>query len=595
MHLLDNLLLVASLLIIIATLTSVISFRIGVPLLLAFLGVGVLAGPDVLGIIQKISPDAVFVIGGTALAVILFESGFNTSWQSYRAAAAPAITLATVGTLITTAIVATASHYLFGFSWGQGALLGAMIASTDAAAVFLSLRIGGITLRDRVRSTLEIESGSNDPVAILLTIACIEWLVNANGGAGGAAIWGIAGNMASHLVLGAVLGLIGGYAVVTALSRVPFDPELHPIVSLALALFVFAAANKLGGSGYLAVYIAGLFVGNRNLRRSDALKRFHNSLSWLAQIILFIVLGLYARPSTFLPLLLPTLGMALVLMLVARPVAVALCLTPFRFRPAESLFIGWVGLRGAVSILLAILPILAHVPQADEMFSVIFMLVVISLLIQGSVTGPLARGLGLIVPPQIGPVDRVELDLPLDVAEELVAYTVHPASAAAQGEPLPRWARPALVIRKGKTVQLDAVGTLRGDDHIYLFTRPDTLPLLDRLFAGPLLADASYHSAFYGDIALEPRLPLGAVADQYGFVLPPEKLALTLEQFLLSKLGGRAELGDRVPLGPVTLIVRALEGDHILAVGAARPQKNAPIQSGWIKKAERVLKQLDLK
>ncbi|WP_207462738.1 potassium/proton antiporter [Azospirillum sp. SYSU D00513] len=556
--------LIGSILLIASVLTSFLALRVGTPLLLIFLSVGLLAGEDGIGRIAYNDADSAFLIGSLALAVILFESGFDTKLSSYRAAAWPALTLATLGVGVTTIVVGVAAHHLLGLPWIEAMLLGSAVSSTDAAAVFFLLRVGGITIRDRVRSALEIESGSNDPMAILLTITLLEAATNG---------WGTPLELAEMFILqiagGAILGILGGYllaAVINGATRL--EAGLAPMVTLAFALFIFAGTNMLGGSGFLAVYVTGLVAGNVKLRGALALKRFHSGLTWLSQIVMFVMLGLLATPSDFGDIALPALAVALVLILVARPLAVWLCLLPFRFTPNETTFLAWVGLRGAVSILLALVPVLGDLPNGQVIFNTAFLVVIVSLLVQGWTIGPMARWLGLIVPPRRGPVERVELELPGEVGQELVSYRVHPQSPAGRGQRLPRWGRPSLVIREGQAVPLHKTRSVQPGDLVYLFTPPEQLPLIDRLYSSSRALEQDDRE-FYGDLELSPDATVGQIAEMYGLPLAMANARLTLRELLRNEFGGNCELGDRIRMGGVELIVRDVQEGEILAVGLA--------------------------
>lgn len=550
-------------LIVVSVFTSLISRRIGAPLLLIFLGIGLLAGEDgILGIDFDDGPAAYF-IGSLALAIILFDSGFETRLRSYRIAAFPALTLATVGVLLTAGLLGLAAIPLLGLGWVEALLLGSIIASTDAAAVFFLLRVGGINLRERVSATLEIESGTNDPMAVFLTLILVE-LAAAKAGLDDVG-WDVALSFLTQLGIGLPAGVLGGFAIAAVLGRIRnLDSGLYPIASLAMALVVFAATGMAGGSGFLAAYVAGLVAGNLKVRHAARLRRFQLGMTWLAQIGMFLTLGLLATPSQFGPLVLPSLLLAVALILVARPLAVWLCLLPFGFSRREIAFTGWVGLRGAVSILLAILPTIGGVENGQLYFNVVFIMVLASLLIQGWTVGPMARWLKLAVPPRTGPVDRQELELPGGTEHELVGYRIHPDSAIAKGERVPRWARPVLILRGGKALTIHNAGALRPNDQVYLFAAPRQIDLLDKVYAGP--SDAP-DPRFYGDFPLSAGTTLGDVAMQYGLSLDggPE---IRLGDLLTEEFNGRPEVGDRLPLGPVELVVRALgDGGDVTEVG----------------------------
>ncbi|QQP87665.1 potassium/proton antiporter [Skermanella sp. TT6] len=564
MESINLIILVAAALLLVSIFTSLISFRIGAPLLLIFLGVGLAAGEDGIGGIDFDNTPAAFLIGSVALAIILFESGFDTRFSSYRAAAWPALTLATAGVVATTALVGTAARYALGLPWQEALLVGAIVSSTDAAAVFFLLRVGGITLRDRVRSTLEIESGTNDPMSIFLTIALVELIA-----AGGAeSPWDLLLMFATQIGGGVLFGLAGGWLLILAINRIRLEQGLYPVVSLSLALFIFAVAGTLGGSGFLAVYVAGLIAGNAKLRGAQSLRRFHNGLTWLSQIVMFVMLGLLATPSQFPELLAPAALLALVLILVARPLAVWLCLAPFRFTANETTFIAWVGLRGAVSILLAIVPTLFGLPDGQTYFNIAFLIVLMSLLVQGWTIRPLAHWLKLIVPPRIGPVDRVELELPGQADYELVAYTIREHSPVVTGHRLPRWARPSLIIRDGQVQTVHTVRHLQAGDLVYLFTAPSRVALLDRLF-GETRELAEDDRQFFGDLSLKADITVGALAELYGLPLSVRNAKLTLADLFRQEFRDSVEVGDRLRMGSVELIARDMDEGRLLTVGLA--------------------------
>ena len=460
-----------------------------------------------------------------------------------------------------------AAFYLTDFSWLESFLLGAAVASTDAAAVFFLLRAGNLHLRDRVRSTLEIESGTNDPIAIFLTIALVEVIAAGFDPEAEVLVMDIVVGFFVHMGLGAIFGLVGGLAIVRLVSRLNLDHGLLPIFVLTLSLLVFAAAGAFGGSGFLAVYLAGLVAGNSGIRAQASLKRFQDGISWLAQIIMFLVLGLFATPSQFLAILPVSVALGLFLIFVARPVAVWLCLIPFRFQRQETAFISWVGLRGAVSILLAITPLLGGLENGRAIFNTAFIVVLVSLVIQGWTVGPLARRLGLIVPQRIGPLEKVELELPGSARHELLAYTVVAGSPVARGQRIPRWARPSLVVRDGRSMKYQDSGRLVAGDHVYIFVSDRYPRLLDRLFASRsevTLDDAD----FFGAFAVDPDHSAAELEANYGPDLSEAERKLTIGQLMQLRLGGHAEYADRVTLGTIELIVRDVDEEgRITSVG----------------------------
>jgi len=571
--------LVSTTLVLLAAFSSLLAFRFGAPLLLLFLAIGLLAGTDGLGI-EFTNNYLAYILGSIALAVILFDSGFGTPVQAFKLAAVPSLTLASVGVLMTAALIGVAAMWLLNFTWLEGLLLGSIVASTDAAAVFFLLRIGGINIRDKVRSTLEVESGTNDPMAIFLTIALVEIL------ASGERYHGINIGMLAMFVqqmgLGVILGLLGGMMISLIVSQLETDRGLTPIFVLALALLVFSATGAVGGSGFLAVYVAGIYAGNRKLQGYASIKRFQDGMTWLAQIIMFLVLGLLATPSQFPAIAIPAVLLALFLIFIARPLAIWLSLLPFDYTQQEIGFVAWVGLRGAVSILLAIMPILGGLGNGPVYFNTAFIIVLVSLLVQGWTIKPVAKKLGLIIPPRMGAVDKVEVDLPGAANHELLSYRVVKDSPVLRGERIPRWATPSLVIRDGKSMRYQYAGRLRENDLVYLFVVPSYSRLLDKLFASRAPVEED-DADFFGAFALSPARPAADLDAAYGpGLLNESEKGLTIAELMKHRLGGKADYADRVRLGSIILIVRDLDDqDHITSVGmsleALEPATALPI------------------
>ncbi|KQV66096.1 potassium/proton antiporter [Rhizobium sp. Root1220] len=571
--------LVSTALVLLAAFSSLLAFRFGAPLLLLFLAIGLLAGTDGLGI-EFTNNYLAYILGSIALAIILFDSGFGTPVQAFKHAAIPALTLASVGVLMTAALVAVAAMWLLRFTWLEGMLLGSIVASTDAAAVFFLLRIGGINIRDKVRSTLEVESGTNDPMAIFLTIALVEVL------ASGERYGGINVSMLAMFVqqmgLGVILGLLGGMMIVLIVGKLDTDRGLTPIFVLALALLVFSATGTVGGSGFLAVYVAGIYAGNGKLPGYASIKRFQDGMTWLAQIIMFLVLGLLATPSQFPAIAIPAVLLALFLIFIARPLAIWLSLLPYDYTQQEIGFVAWVGLRGAVSILLAIMPILGGLENGQVYFNTAFIIVLVSLLVQGWTIKPVAKKLGLIIPPRMGAVDKVEVDLPGAANHELLSYRVIKDSPVLRGERIPRWATPSLVIRDGKSMRYQYAGRLRENDLVYLFVVPSYSRLLDKLFASRAAVEED-DADFFGAFAISPARPAADLDAAYGpGLLNESEKGLTIADLMKQRLGGKAEYADRVRLGSIILIVRDLDDhDHITSVGmsleAVEPATKLPI------------------
>ena len=561
---LNGILLLVSALLVIAILSSRLSHRAGAPLLLVVLLVGLLAGEDGIGRIDFDDAPGAYALGTVGLALILFDSGFGTRLSTIRLAAAPALVLATVGVVLTTALIALPIHFLLGFNLLESLLLGSIVASTDAAAVFFLLRVGGITLRERVRSILEVESGSNDPMAIFLALMLVG-LLGANAAEPG---WlAMAIDFVRQMGFGLAFGFAGGWLVVATVNRLDLEGGLYPLLVALAALAIFAVTNLAHGSGYLAVYVAGIVAGNNRIRRRRELERFTEGLTWLAQIAMFMTFGLLATPSEFPAVLWPAILIGLCLIFVARPIAATISLAPFRLGAAETAFIGLIGLRGAVSILLAILPLLESLPHARTIFNVTFILVMMSLIVQGWGLKPLAQVMKLVVPKRLGPIDRIHLELPDEGAHELVAYRLHADSPLLTNRSLPRWVRPALIVRDGRSIRHLRIGRLQAGDTIYVFVRPHRRPLLDRLVASPRALDKN-DQEFFGEFTIAPDTPILELAEFYGADLHHRIEGQNVRDFLEREFGPPMAVGDRISLGTIELIVRELdERRHVTEVG----------------------------
>ncbi len=397
-------LLAAAGLVFLSVLAGLFSARIGFSFLLVFLLAGVLAGVDGLGGYRFDDYRLSFWVGNLALAIILLDGGLRTPFSTFRTGLKPASVLATVGVLICAAITAAAAVLLLGLDWGHAMLLGAIVGSTDAAAVFSLLTRSGVTLNERVAATLEIESGVNDPMAVYLTLTFIALAATGGVETTGSEAWLIiVRSFAEQFGWGAATGIASGFAMALLLQHVAARDTGGGILALligAAGLTLFAATGWLGGSGFLAVYLFGLIVANRAAEAVAPTLAAMDGYAWLAQAGMFLLLGLLVTPSDLAASWLPSLAVALVLIVVARPVAVWLCLWPFRFNARETWFISWVGLRGAVPIVLALFPLLAGLPQAHLLFNVALVVVLVSLLTQGTTIGWAARKLGVALPDQ---------------------------------------------------------------------------------------------------------------------------------------------------------------------------------------------------
>lgn len=395
-------LLAAAALVFVSVLAGLFSARIGFSFLLVFLLAGILAGEDGPGGYLFEDIRLSFWVGNLALAIILLDGGMRTAFATFRTGLKPASVLATVGVLLCAALTGLASMLFLGLDWGTAMLLGAIVGSTDAAAVFALLTRSGVTLNERVAATLEIESGVNDPMAVYLTLAFIALLAPAQAAAGDGSAWtAMIRSFVQQFGWGALTGMLGGLAMAELLKRVAQRDAGGGILALmigAAGLALFAATGLLGGSGFLAVYLFGLIIANRAAEAVAPTLAAMDGYAWLAQAGMFLLLGLLVTPSDLLDALLPALGVALALIFIARPLTVWLCLWPFRFTPQETWFISWVGLRGAVPIVLALFPLLAGTPHAPLLFNAAFVVVLVSLLTQGTTIGLMAHRLGVAMP-----------------------------------------------------------------------------------------------------------------------------------------------------------------------------------------------------
>ena len=397
-------LLVAAALVFVSVLAGVVSTRVGFSFLLVFLLAGILAGQDGPGGLVFNDFRLSFWVGNIALAVILLDGGLRTDFDTFRTGLKPSLLRATLGVVLSAGITGAAARWLLDLSWPMALLVGAIVGSTDAAAVFALLKSSGVRLNERVAATLEIESGMNDPMAVYLTLALIGVVLAATTAGSGAGLSAleVLRSLALQFGWGGALGLGAGFAMAELLKRLGRGEDggggIRALLLVSGGLTVFAATTWLGGSGFLAVYAMGVIAGNRARRQVRSTLSAMDGYAWLSQAGMFLLLGLLATPSQLLPTLLPGLGVSLVLMLVARPLAVALCLVPLRFPPREIVFISWVGLRGAVPIVLAMFPLMAGVPGAQTFFNVAFVVVLTSLLLQGSTIAWSARRLGLALP-----------------------------------------------------------------------------------------------------------------------------------------------------------------------------------------------------
>jgi len=547
-------------------LSSLLALRFGAPLLLVFLVIGMMAGDSGPGRIEFNDLHTTYLVGSVALALILFDGGLHTRFQSIRAVLAPSVMLATVGVLLTALITAPVARYVLDLNWPESLLVGAVVASTDAAAVFLLVHAQGLRLRPRVGATLEVESGTNDPFAVFLTLMLVEFI-----SAGGSSFTHIAEELGREAVLGGIAGIIGGRLVVMALNRVALPQGLHAPFVLTAALVIFGVAQIAHASGFLAVYLAGIIIGNQPTRAHNAVVTFLDAATWLAQIVMFVLLGLLASPQRLMVSVGPAVAIALVLMLVARPVAVFLCLAPFRFNWREKIFIAWTGLRGAVAIFLASIPMLVGLSKAYLYFDVAFVIVVISLLLQGWTLAAAARRLHVALPRAERGPRRVELDLPGQLEQELVGYPVRPMSLYYRRGLTPSWSKPTLVIREQHILSPAEADPVRPGDYIYLLAPPERAETLDRFFVDmPPSSEPDPH--LLGDFVVLGEHTLGELSEIYGVKVPAHETGLTLADYFDIHLDHTPREGATLDLDTIVLVARNISGGRVNVVGLRLPE-----------------------
>ena len=425
----DGWLLIAAVLLLLGVVASKVSSRLGVPSLLLFLALGMLAGSDGPGGIALEDFELVQSLGVVALAFILFSGGLETTWGDVRPVLWKGIGLATVGVATTAAIVGAFATVVLDLSLTGGILLGAIISSTDAAAVFSVLRSRGVGLRRPLRPLLELESGSNDPMAVFLTVAMIELLTEPD-----VAIVDLLPMFIQQMTVGAVIGYGVARGAVVAINRLRLEAEgLYPVLAVAVVLFVYGAAAALGGSGFLAVYIAGVTMSTQQFLHKRSLLRFHDGLAWLMQIVMFLAMGLLVFPSELPAVAGRALLMAAILVIVARPIATFLTLLPMRVPVRDTALVGWVGLRGAVPIILATFPLVEGLPQSEVVFNTVFFITITSVLVQGTTIPIAARLLGVTAPtPPASSAHLAELIPDGAITKDLVEMTL-PGTARSAG------------------------------------------------------------------------------------------------------------------------------------------------------------------
>lgn len=479
----DWILLIGALLLLVSVVASKISDRLGIPSLLLFLMIGIFAGNEGLRFFHFQTPMLAKSIGTLALALIIFSGGLDTGWSDIRPILRPGLLLSTVGVLVTTTAVGWFAQLVLHFSLLEGLLLGAVVASTDAAAVFSVLRSSHARLKGPLKPMLEFESGSNDPMAVFLTLGLIHLLQTPQ-----ATPLELIPRFLFEMGIGALLGLVLPKAGILLINRIRLNYEgLYPVLTLSLVLITYAATTVLHGNGFLAVYLAGLLIGNNKFIHKKSLKRFHEGLAWLMQIAMFLTLGLLIVPSQTAPFLVPGFLISFFLILVARPLAVWLCLlkSPFTFK--EKLLVSWVGLRGAAPIILATFPLLAGIPSANIIFQIVFFIVTTSILLQGTLLPAVARLLGLSVPSaarHYSPLDLEEIEgIDANLHDLLIPYQSRVVGKTIFEMSVPRDCLIVMISKEDRFLIPNGSTRLEGGDVLFVLANPRDLADLQKIIA----------------------------------------------------------------------------------------------------------------
>lgn len=466
----ENILLVGSVLLLLSVFAGKTSYQFGVPTLILFLAVGMLAGSEGLGGIRFNDPKIAQFIGVVSLNFILFSGGLDTNWKTVKPVLKIGITLSTLGVLLTAFTLGIFVWFITDFTFYESMLLGSIVSSTDAAAVFSILRSKSLALKANLRPTLEFESGSNDPMAYVLTIVFLTLVVNQD-----YSIWAVIPMFLQQMVIGGIAGLLFGRLSKGIINKIKLDYEgLYPVLTIALMFITFSATDFVGGNGFLAIYICAVYLGNQDLIHKKTILKMFDGMAWLMQIVLFLTLGLLVFPSKVFPYFQVGLLISLFLIIVARPLSVLLSLIFFKMKMRRRLYISWVGLRGAVPIVFATYPLLAGIDKADMIFNVVFFISVTSLLIQGTTLPFFAKLFHVSLPEKVKPYSESEkllLELPKSIIREiLITPLSHVVNKKIVDLGFPKNATIAMIVRNNKYITPNGSTVIKADDVLVILS-----------------------------------------------------------------------------------------------------------------------------
>jgi len=464
----ENILLIGSILLFISVLAGKTSFHLGIPTLVFFLVVGILAGSDGIGGINFDNPGIAQFIGIIALNFILFSGGFETDWTSVKPVFGQALTLSVLGVILTALTVGIFVWWITDFTIYEALLLGSIVSSTDAAALFSILRSKSLALKGHIRPTLEFESGSNDPMAYILMIVFMSLVQESD-----KSFWSVIPTFFQQLLIGGASGFLFGYVGKSIINRIRLDYEgLYPVLTITIMLLTYSLTSLIGGNGFLAVYLLALYLGNQELLYKRTIMKMYDGLAWLMQIILFLTLGLLVFPSRIVPVIGIGLLISAFLMFVARPIACFICLAPFKLANRVRWFISWVGLRGAVPIVFATYPLMAGIEKADMIFNIVFFISLTSVILQGSTISKVAKWFHVSLPARVKAITPSDLLLSESLNSEMAEITISPENSASGMKIVdlgfPQNARIALLKRGQKYLIPDGLTVIKTGDKLYL-------------------------------------------------------------------------------------------------------------------------------